>query len=136
MKNLEHKLQAEIVLWYRNTFPERRGSLWGNFAEQDASNAMFKRPLGLVRGLSDLMFCDEQGRLVGIELKYPNTYHNAQHLLEQAWWLQNIPYKGYFCDSLEMAKEILLGTGEGIDPQKIIDYINNTNKKSILWKFN
>lgn len=135
MAQNEHQLQAEIVTWWRNEHPERRGSLWGTFAEQNIQQAQFKRALGLERGLADLMMCDSQGRLIGMELKYPDTRHSSAHLLEQAHWLLTIPYKGYFVDSLDMAKGILLGTGEGIDPHKIIEYIRTTNKKSVLWQF-
>lgn len=128
----EHALQADIVVWYWNTYPERRGTLWANFAEQNKIQASMKKPLGLVRALPDLMtVCD--GKLIGIELKLPNTRHERTHLIEQATWLINNPDKGYFCDSLEMAKGILDGTGEGIDPRNILRYIQSSKNKSFLW---
>lgn len=128
----EHALQADIVVWYWNTYPERRGTLWANFAEQNKIQASMKKPLGLVRALPDLMTVRD-GKLIGIELKLPNTRHERTHLIEQATWLINNPDKGYFCDSLEMAKGILDGTGEGIDPMNILRYIQSSKNKSFLW---
>lgn len=128
----EHALQADIVVWFWNTYPERRGTLWANFAEQNKIQASMKKPLGLVRALPDLMTVRD-GKLIGIELKLPNTRHERTHLIEQATWLINNPYKGYFCDSFDMAKGILEGTGEGIDPQMILRYIQSSKNKSFLW---
>lgn len=128
----EHALQADIVVWYWNTYPERRGTLWANFAEQNKIQASMKKPLGLVRALPDLMTVRD-GKLIGIELKLPNTRHERTHLIEQATWLINNPDKGYFCDNLEMAKGILDGTGEGIDPRNILRYIQSSKNKSFLW---
>lgn len=128
----EHALQAAIVVWYWNTYPERRGTLWANFAEQNKIQASIKKPLGLVRALPDLMTVQD-GKLIGIELKLPGTKHERNHLIEQATWLIERPYKGYFCDSLDMAKGILEGTGEGIDPRKVLRYIQSSKNKYFLW---
>ena len=128
----EHALQADIVVWFCNTYPERRGTLWANFAEQNKVQASMKKPLGLVRSLPDLMNVQD-GKLIGIELKLPGTRHERNHLIEQATWLIKNPHKGYFCDSLDMAKAILTGTGEGIDPRMILRYIQASKNKSFLW---
>lgn len=128
----EHALQADIVVWYWNTYPERRGTLWANFAEQNNVQASIKKPLGLVRALPDLMTVRD-GQLIGIELKLRGTRHDRRHLIEQATWLIKNPAKGYFCDSLDMAKAILEGTGEGIDPRKILQYIEASKNRSFLW---
>ena len=128
----EHALQADIVVWFWNTYPERRGTLWANFAEQNKVQAAMKKPLGLVRALPDLMAVRD-GKLIGIELKLPNTRHERRHLIEQCQWLINHPDKGYFCDSFEMAKGILEGAGKGIDPKEVLQYIENSKNKSFLW---
>ena len=113
----EHKLQSEIVIRFSQVFPERRGRLFATFQETDKGSHLTS--LGLVKGVSDLLYVTENGELIGIELKYPGKRHNAEHIKEQAYWLATIPKRGYFCTSMNMFFDIING-GEGIDPRLVL----------------
>lgn len=132
-KMTEHRLQYEIIKWYRHEFKERNGSLWANFSEQNKFQAGQKKALGMVRALPDLMMVVD-GCLIGIELKLPGTRHDVQHLREQAEWLLTYPRKGWFCDSLEMAQKLISCRGLAIDPLKVMNVVNKCGTKTIQWK--
>lgn len=128
MANLEAKLQSDCVLWYRNTIHEIPPRLWGNFNE----NAKHKLSSGMLKGISDLMYMTVDKELIAVELKFPGTRHDCTHLREQAEFLKNIPHKGFFCDSLDQFKNIILTGGGGISPESVLRYIEG-RKSSIKW---
>lgn len=133
MEMTEHRLQYEIVKWYRHEFKSYSGALWANFSEQNKYQAGQKRAMGMIRALPDLMFV-KQGKLIGIELKVPGKRHDSTHLKEQAEWLLKYPHIGWFCDSVDMAKDIIMNQGIGIDPIRVLDYLKKSNTKTISWK--
>ena len=102
-----------------------------NFQETKAKVKEELCSLGLIAGVSDLLLCDN-GVLVGIEVKAPNSIHNIEHLIRQAKWLLKVPKRGYFCDSLDVFVDILEGR-EGIDPQIVLDHCLACKKKSLTW---
>lgn len=91
-----------------------------------------KLSMGLVRGVSDLIYCDE-GSLIGIEVKCPGTRHKVAHLIEQAEWLIRIPKWGYFCDDLDDFINIIDGGVGGIDPVNVLEYCKKAKTQQILW---
>ena len=40
---------------------------------------------------------------------------------------------GFFIDSLEMFKDVLLNGGEGISPNKVLENLKNIKTKTVLW---
>jgi hypothetical protein len=130
---VEAKLQARCVLWFSQTYPEKRGALWGNFASQSASQASQKLSLGLVRSLPDLM-CVAWGEFFCIELKERGSIHSVRHLREQCEWLMKYPSGGCFCDSLDMFINIIQQEGYGgIPARNIYDRLSLVNTKSVAW---
>jgi hypothetical protein len=130
--NLEHLLQSKIVLDFSQKRPNERGKLFATFSEtKNGTEGAIMTALGLVRGLSDLMYVDN-GELVGIECKAPISSHLCSHILEQCNWLLTVPKRGYFCDSVEMFWSIING-GVGICPKKVIENIKNSKSKSLMW---
>lgn len=130
----EAQLQAYCFQWFHNTNPKKRGRLFSTF--QEVSNKIegsTKKAKGLVAGVSDFILSDEEFRIIGIEMKLPETSHDVEHLKQQAKWLLNCTYKGYFCDSFEMFVKIING-GEGISPQKVLDRLENVKTKTIVWR--
>jgi len=134
-ENLEDKLQCEMVVEYRNRFPEERGRLIGNDSStMSAQHAEAKSSRGLVRGVSDLFFFHRDRYLVAMEVKYPNTYHDREHLIEQAEWILKFPKVGWFIDSMEMFWDIVLNDGVGIDPKRILENCLKLKTVSVSWE--
>ena len=83
----EDQMQAYIVKWFSNTYPEFRGLLFEiNNDTANVKHAMKRRAMGMISGVSDLLFISPQGRVVGIELKAPETRHKTTHIISQLAW--------------------------------------------------
>lgn len=133
MNKEEARLQAKIVIDFSQKRPEEKGRLIGYFAEtENKIEGATKLSLGLVRGASDLFYIDSCQRMVGIEIKAPGSRHNVLHLKEQAFWLMCTPYKGFFCDSLEMFWDII-NNGKGISPKMLMNNLNNIKTATVSW---
>jgi hypothetical protein len=137
--NPEHKLQAEMVKWYAEKFPDNRGALIATFQETpDAIKGGIMKSLGLVASVSDLLyFCEDQfPYIIGIEVKAKGTYHSVEHLRSQAKWLIRYPKYGWFCDNIESFGRIIMSNGMwgGIDPRKILEKLENEKRQKILWE--
>lgn len=128
----EHKLQSALVKYFNHNYPSRTGELFATFQEtKSKGQGGVMLSLGLIAGVADLLLCDN-GVLVGIEVKAPNSSHNIEHLIRQAKWLLKVPKRGYFCDSLDVFVDILEGR-DGIDPQIVLDHCLACKKKSLTW---
>lgn len=129
----EAKLQARMVMKFAEIWPHLRGHLFATFQEVSSGvEGSMKLSMGLVRGVSDLIYCDE-GSLIGIEVKCPGTRHKVAHLIEQAEWLIRVPKWGYFCDDLDDFLNIIDGGVGGIDPVKVLEYCKKAKTQQILW---
>lgn len=132
--NPEHKLQAECVIAFSHKYPELRGFLFGNFSEtRSPIEGAQKISLGLVRGVSDLIFVNIIREMIGIELKVIGSSHNRLHIIEQCHWLMKVPKVGWFCDSLEMFMSIIEG-GKGIDPASVLKKCQSLKTGSVQWQ--
>lgn len=128
----EDQLQASCVIWFSQEHPELRGCLWANFSEQNPAQAKYKLSMGLIRGLPDMMFSNTNREIIGIEMKYPGTRQDRKHIIEQANWMIDHLRAGWFCDSLEMFKDIING-GVGIDPYLVLENCMRISKNSVSW---
>lgn len=134
MKNPEHSLQSKCVISFSQKYPEQRGRLIGYFAETESPvQGALKNSLGLVRGVSDLIYFHPNGETIGIEMKAPGSSHKAAHLKEQAAWLMNVPTYGWFCDSEEMFWDIINYNMFGYNPQIINEVLKDFNNLNISW---
>ena len=130
--NQEAKLQSDCIVQFSQRYPEKRGFLIGYFSNSDSAiQGAQKLSLGLVRGVSDLLYV-EDGELIGMELKISGSSHNRQHLIEQAKWLLSIPAHGWFCDSIETFWNIIEG-GSGIDPEVVLENCLQRKTASVQW---
>lgn len=133
MAALEHKLQSQCFIWHWNEHPEERGRLFSTFQEASSRiEGTQKKALGLVRGVSDFIYVNSEGRMIGIELKEKGTRHDTNHLREQAEWLLSVPFKGWFCDSLQMFQDIISGK-DGIRPEDVLSWMGG-KQGSIKWE--
>lgn len=132
-RKAEAKLQASIVIDFSQQRPDERGRLIGYFANTESmQDGAIKNSLGLVKSVSDLFYFTALGHVIGIEIKAIGEYHDVEHLRAQAKWLLNIPYKGFFCDSLEVFWRIING-GEGISPAEVLSRLDGVKTSSVKW---
>ena len=135
-QNLEGKIQASIVKWFGETFPERRGALIAYFANPESKvQGGVMLSMGLMKDVSDLLYFarGEHRYVVGFEIKSEGTYHDVNHLRGQANWMLNFCEDGFFVDSLDMFQEVLLSGGDGISPNRVLENIKDVKTKTILW---
>ena len=134
MANPEHQLQSKCVIEFSMRYPEQRGRLIGYFAEtKNPIEGALKLSLGLVRGVSDIIYFPPCGDSLGIEMKAKGTSHNVKHLIEQCEWLLNIPTYGCFCDSFEMFFDIVEGRSKGISARVILERLLKVKTKTVKW---
>lgn len=132
-QNLEGKIQASIVTWFSQRFPERRGALVGYFANPESKiQGGIMLSMGLMKDVSDLLLF-EHGYITGIEVKSEGTYHNVEHLRGQANWMLKFCEDGCFVDSLEMFKSVLFSGFGGIPPNKVLENLKSIKTKTVLW---
>lgn len=134
--NLEGKIQASIVSWFGQKYPNERGRLFAYFANPESKiqgGVMLAH--GLVKDISDLLYITTQHNLISMEIKSIGTYHDVKHLCSQAHWLMKFPVCGRFVDSLEGAQDLIEGRGDDrcVHPNKVLENLKNIKTKTILW---
>lgn len=131
----EAQLQQACVVWAKNYEQERfRQRLFAVFNE--GKNVTTKLGLGLTVGVSDLLYIDEGGRLWAIEMKLEGTSHNVSHLKKQCQWMLDTvgAERGRFIDTLGDFKKWVMGEDAGTRPDVLLEYLNNVDKKSVVWR--
>jgi len=113
----EAQLQQQFVLSFSQNFPHLHGRLIGTFQTSNSKrDTMVKRGLGLVPGVSDLIYFPkpDSGRLtMGLEVKVPGSYHDKDHVLRQCDWMDVCnPEEGYFCLTLIGFNSIIVSRGD------------------------
>ena len=92
----EDKLQAKVVLWFKQKYPQYQKMLIAiNNNSISASQAMYHRSMGLSKSAPDLIFL-HRGRVLGLELKAPNSRHNKQHVEQQLLFGVKMFENGFF----------------------------------------
>lgn len=88
----EHQLQQAIFVWHWNNRPQERGLLFmvQNTATDKRKGALLKG-MGLVPGVSDLIYLRPNSSPIFIELKTPTGKQSP----EQIKWQRTIEANGY-----------------------------------------
>lgn len=135
MAQLEGRLQASMVMWYRNEWYKNPKNLWATFNE--GQNVNTKMSLGLMPGVSDLLYWEPLYRgLIGIEIKHEGESHKVEHVIRQAEWILTVPGTGGFCDSLGIFQDIIKGSSNGIPPENVIEYLKALKSNTFVWNRN
>lgn len=95
----EAQLQHDVIVWFSQEYPDFRGLLFEvNNDTYNRNHAMKRRSLGMIKGVSDLVFIiPSNGHVAGIELKAPGTTHQMDHVKNQVSWGKTlIDNDGYF----------------------------------------
>lgn len=132
----EDTLQASIVRAFNEKYPEQKGRLFATFQNPVAAQYGIWIARGMVEGVSDLLYTDDQRRLVAIECKHPDKVHRRAHIIRQANWIINNCYSGGFCTSIDMFFNIIEGRSNGIDPKCVLEHLMEkySTKGTVVFK--
>lgn len=111
-KNEEDKLQASIVMWFGQKWPEYQQLLFEvNNNPVNIKHAMHRRSMGMRAGVADLILIQpDYGVCCGIELKAPGSSYSYSEIEHQLKWGENsIDNGGYYIMSsdIELIKEFI-----------------------------
>lgn len=136
----ESRLQHECVVWFGQTYPEKRGQLFAVNNEANGNKqAMYFKSMGVIPGIPDLLFIRDSGKLVGIEMKLPGSKHKIDHVQNQVDWGMKIIGLGcesYFCKSMNEFMRIIQGPAKGMSVLTALDVnqmIIQSKKKTIIF---
>ena len=104
---MEKKLQAECFQWHWNSLPEERKRLF--HVNQKARNAIEgnkMRALGVVSGVSDLIYLGPGGKTVFIEMK-TETGTQSPNQIDFENMVKGLGFEYAICRSLEEFKHII-----------------------------
>lgn len=135
MKN-EKQLQAKMVMEFSQKYPEKNGQLFSvrntTFSAKDGAT---QKAIGMKAGVSDLIYLDNNGLMVGIEVKFPKSKHNRTHILKQYVWGETVEKCGgeyFIVNSLEGFLSIIEGkelSNEVYTLDKIREKLNNSKSE-------
>jgi hypothetical protein len=86
--NSEKKLQAELVLWFGQTYPDFKKLFFEVNNDTYSDNHRFSRKaMGMVAGVADMLLISPfTGRVLGIELKAKDSKHPSVKIQNQLNW--------------------------------------------------
>ena len=129
----EDTLQASIVRAFNERCPEQKGRLFATFQNPSGAGQYgIWIARGMVEGVSDLLYTDDQRRLVAIEVKHLEKLHKRDHIIRQANWIINNCYSGGFCVSIDMFFNIIEGRSNGIDPNYVLQHLEKYSTKGTI----
>lgn len=110
--NNEDQMQAYVVKWFSETYPDYYGCLFK--VNNESRNPMFQIATGLIRGASDLILFVNK-TMAGIELKMPGKCVGSgkkerEHIATQLAWGETIRKQGgeyIMSDDVEEVKEFI-----------------------------
>lgn len=104
----EEKLQQQIFTWHWNTMPQERGLLFMvHNTPKNAIDGARLKSIGLVKGVSDIVYLKPGGIPIFIELKTDRGRQSP----EQIQWqrkIQSVGYRYEIVRSLEEFKNLTL----------------------------
>lgn len=128
----EDTLQASIVRAFNEKYPNQKGRLFATFQNPVVAQYGIWIARGMIEGVSDLLYTDDQRRLVAIECKHPDKIHKRDHIIRQASWIISSAYSGGFCTSIDMFFNIIEGRSNGIDPRRVLEHMEIFSKKGTV----
>jgi hypothetical protein len=127
----EDHLQVACVKAFSERYPERRGRLFATFQNpSDITQTNIWIAMGLIPGVSDLIYIDHQFRIVAIELKQIGKRHSSDHLIRQCNWMLANAYRSGFCTSVDMFFDMVEEKSDGISCKFILSQLEKLSTKS------
>lgn len=109
----EGKIQAECFAWFWNTYPQFRKCLFhipneNDRADSNVIQGAIRKSLGVVAGVSDLLFLVARGQFHGLCIEMKDE-HGQQKPAQKEWQVivEAQGYKYVICRSLEQFKQII-----------------------------
>lgn len=95
-KNIEDKLQAEIVLWFGQTWPQYQQLFFEVYNNTtNIRHAMHRRSMGMRTGVADMpLIQPNTGILCGIEFKAPGSTYSYSEIEHQINWGKSLIENG------------------------------------------
>lgn len=132
----EDTLQASIKDAFEERYPEKIGRLFATFQNPVPAQVGLWIAKGLVPGVSDMIFIDDNFEIVPIEIKHIDKKHDVDHVIRQAKWIINNSRRGGFCTSINMFFNIIEGRNNGIDPKRVLEHLMEkySTKGTVVFK--
>lgn len=128
----EDTLQASIKDAFEAKYPEKIGRLFATFQNPVPAQVGLWIAKGLVPGVSDMIFIDDNFEIVPVEIKHVDKKHDVDHVIKQAKWIINNSRRGGFCTSIDMFFDIIEGRSNGIDPKRVLEHLEKYSKKGTV----
>jgi hypothetical protein len=143
----ELKLQSDISVEFSRRFPKMRGQLFHVSNERNNKVQAFQaRAIGIIPGVSDFLFFERNHkrihlieeldiRLIGIEIKAPNSRHLVDHVRLQLEWgkvLESSGGRWFLARSVKDAMCIIEGNYKDIlSVEDVEEMLNDCKTKTI-----
>lgn len=130
----EEKLQSDIVRKFSELYPEKRGQLFHVPNERiTASQKLKAKSIGVFSGVSDLIYVGS-GKICGLELKAPGSYHKITHVQQQVDWgkrMEAIGNRWRIITKTSDAIDFINGHNFGLTTDEVQKMINESKNKTI-----
>jgi hypothetical protein len=91
--------------------PEQYGRLISTFQNSNTGRqGKQKKAIGLVAGVSDMLYFPPFGGTIPIEIKVKGTRHDKAHVIHQCEWIISVHGSGYFALSVDGFMACIDGT--------------------------
>lgn len=110
----EEHLQIECVKAFAEKYPEKRGRLFATFQNPSIEQYGLWIAKGFVPGVSDLIYINDDYKIIGIELKQKGKRHSMEHLRRQMEWMRSNCHRYGFITSLSEFWDIIEGRNDEI----------------------
>jgi hypothetical protein len=116
----EDQLQVACVNAFASRYPEKRGRLFATFQNPtDKTQTNIWIAKGLVAGVSDLIYIDDDFHICGLELKQKGKRHSVEHLHRQIRWMKNNCHRAGFVTSISEFWDMIENRNDEIFRKKI-----------------
>lgn len=86
----EIKLQSDIAREFSVRYPKLKGQFFHVSNERNNKVQAFQaKSIGIINGVSDFIYFDKNHlglKMIGLEVKEPNSYHKVDHIIQQIKW--------------------------------------------------
>jgi len=129
----ENQIQAELIRLFGQKYPRLRRLLFEvNNDTFSLKHNTHRRAMGMIEGVSDLVFIGPYNQVACFELKAPGSTHDAPHIKNQLEWGALVMKTGaFYLMATEIKTPLLLIEGILAQNKELCAMIQETNKAYI-----